>query len=76
MMNLDIYKSFDPYGSGASRAPFSRLLLPGQVKRVESVQVDVQVRDYDEATPLDPRFPTAGPRTGQLPVGTLLDCYL
>ena len=76
MMKLDVYKSFDPHGSGVGEAPFSRLLLPGPVRRVESVQVDVQVRRYDEAVSLAHPLPITQSKTGEFPVGTLLDCYV
>lgn len=57
-------------------APFLRRLLPGRVETEDPIRVDVHVRSYDEAKPLAPRACALGARTGRLPVGTLLDCYL
>lgn len=56
--------------------PFLRRLLPGRVEAEDPIRVDVHVRSYSDGQPLAPRNCDLGARTGRLPVGTLLDCYL
>ena len=69
-VNLSLGSIYDV----ATAAPFLRRLLPGAAE--EPVRVDVRVRSYDEVASLAARSAAIGPRTGRLPVGTLLDCYV
>ena len=70
-VNLSLGTIYD----AAVATPFLRRLLPG-VAREEPVRVDVRVRSYADEASLAPHTGAIGPKTGRLPVGTLLDCYI
>ena len=76
MMNLSVHKPFDLNDLAAAARPFARRLLPGRVESGDSVRVDVHVRSYGDALPAVRPMPTVRSTTGQMPIGTLLDCYL
>jgi len=76
MMNLSVHKPFDLNDLAIAARPFVRLLLPGQVQADDPIRVDVHVRAYGDALPAVRPMPTVRFQTGQMPVGTLLDCYL
>jgi len=56
--------------------PVVARMLPGATGREEAVRVDVHVRSYEDSASLAAHTPEPGTKTGRLPVGTLLDCYM
>ena len=76
MMNLSIHKPFDLHDLAAAAKPVVHRLLPGRVEATDRIHVDVRVRSYDDVLELAPSKPAPWLKTGCLPVGSLLDCYL
>ena len=76
MMNLSVHKPFDLGDLAAAAMPYVRRLLPEPAEVDDPIHVDVRVRSYSDSLPTVRPLPAARPRTGTLPVGTLLDCYL
>jgi len=76
MMNLTVHKPFDLHDLADAARPFVRRLLPGRAESADPVRVDVHVRAYGDALPAARPMPAVRSQTGQMPVGTLLDCYL
>lgn len=76
MMNLSVDKPFDLHDLAVAARPLVRCLLPGRVEASDRIHVDVRVRSYDDVVELAPSRPAPWLKTGSLPIGSLLDCYL
>jgi hypothetical protein len=75
-MNLHVHNPFDRDRLTAQSAPFGGRLLGDQSEQSDPIPVDVHVRRYSDSLPAVRLSPVARPKSGALPVGTLLDCYL
>lgn len=69
-------KHFELLDLAARVGPMVARMLPGSTDREDTVRVDVHVRSYADSASLAVQQPEAESKTGRLPVGTLLDCYM
>ncbi len=69
-------KHFEMIDLAALVKPVVARMLPGSVEPEETIRVDVHVRSYDDSASLAPHQVPIESKTGRLPVGTILDCYV